>query len=73
MSLQGLAQHAPCHKGPYRPEDNSEVYVAEILAAEKPGDARAESFQGGSFVHLEKVENPAPLPQSGRKGAGQGG
>ena len=57
----------------YRPEDDSEVYVAEILAAEKQGDARAESFQGGSFVHLEKVENPAPLPQSGRKGAGQGG
>ena len=45
----------------YRPKDDAEAYAAEILAAEQPGDPRAEAYQGGSFVHLEDIENPAPL------------
>jgi uronate dehydrogenase len=47
----------------YRPQDDSETYAAEVLAREKPGDARAELHQGGAFVHVEAVENPAPLPR----------
>ncbi len=47
----------------YRPQDDSEAFAAEVLAREKPGDPRAETYQGGTFVHVEAVENPAPLPQ----------
>ena len=43
----------------YRPQDDSETYAEEVLAKEKPGDARAELYQGGSFVVLEDVPNPA--------------
>ena len=43
----------------YRPEDNAETYAAEVLAREKPGDPRAEMYQGGVFVHVEEVPNPA--------------
>jgi uronate dehydrogenase len=46
----------------YRPQDDSEAFAAEVLAREKPGDPRAETYQGGTFVHVEAVENPAPLP-----------
>ena len=46
----------------YRPQDNGEDFAAEILAKEQPGDLRAETYQGGTFVHIEAVENPAPLP-----------
>lgn len=53
----------------YRPEDDGEAYAATILAAEKPGDPRAEKYQGGSFVHLEEVENPAPLPPRSKNAA----
>jgi len=42
----------------YRPQDDAEAYAAEILAREKPGDPRAETYQGGTFVHEESV----PLP-----------
>jgi uronate dehydrogenase len=45
----------------YRPLDDSEAFAAEVLAREKPGDPRAEVFQGGAFVHVEAVKNPAPL------------
>lgn len=46
----------------YLPQDNGEDFAAEILAKEQPGDLRAETYQGGTFVHIEAVENPAPLP-----------
>ncbi|MDA8108113.1 MAG: NAD(P)-dependent oxidoreductase [Betaproteobacteria bacterium] len=51
----------------YCPRDDSERYAAEVLARERPGDARAELYQGGAFVHLEEVENPA-APRGKRKG-----
>jgi uronate dehydrogenase len=43
----------------YRPQDNAETYAAEVLAREKAGDPRAEMHQGGVFVHVEEVPNPA--------------
>ena len=46
----------------YKPQDDAETYAAEVLANEQPGDPRAEAYQGGAFVHVEAVENPAPLP-----------
>src|SRR5438477_1634863 len=43
----------------YKPEDDSERFAAEVLAREKPAtDARAETYQGGTFVTAEKVELP---------------
>jgi uronate dehydrogenase len=53
----------------YKPLDDSETYAAEVLAREKPGDPRAETYQGGAFVHVEAVDNPAPLPQRRAKKA----
>jgi uronate dehydrogenase len=53
----------------YRPQDDSERYAAEIVAREKPGDPRAEKYQGGAFVHLEALPNPAaPRVKPKRKG-----
>lgn len=47
----------------YRPEDDSEVYAAEVLAREKPSrDAIAEAHQGGTFCTAEAVANPAAPP-----------
>jgi uronate dehydrogenase len=43
----------------YRPQDDSERFAAGVLARERPGDPRAERYQGGAFVHLEEVEYPA--------------
>jgi uronate dehydrogenase len=43
----------------YRPQDDSEPFAEEILSKERPGDARAETYQGGAFVHEEDVPNPA--------------
>jgi hypothetical protein len=37
-----------------------------VLAREKPGDPRAEMYQGGVFVHVEEVPNPA-APKKGKK------
>jgi uronate dehydrogenase len=50
----------------YRPEDDSEVYAAEVLAREKPSrDAIAEAHQGGTFCTAEAVANPAaPTPRT---------
>ena len=50
----------------YRPEDDSEVYAAEVLAREKPSrDAVAEAHQGGTFCTAEAVANPAaPTPRT---------
>jgi len=43
----------------YKPQDDSERFAADILAREKPAtDARAETYQGGTFVTAEKVELP---------------
>jgi len=50
----------------YRPQDNAETYAAEVLARERPGDPRAEMYQGGVFVHVEEVPNPA-APRRERK------
>src|SRR2546423_5135782 len=49
----------------YRPHDDSESFAQEVLAKEKPGDPRAEMYQGGTFVHMENVPNPA-APKSKR-------
>jgi uronate dehydrogenase len=44
----------------YRPQDDSEVFAAEVLArGEKPGDPVAEAHQGGVFCSAEEVPNPA--------------
>src|SRR3954466_15487473 len=38
----------------YKPQDDSEVYAAEVLAGEKPGsDKIAETYQGGIFCTAE--------------------
>src|SRR5258706_6398436 len=51
----------------YQPQDDSEVYAAEVLAAEKPsGDAIAEAHQSGVFCSAEEVPNPA-APQKAKK------
>ena len=47
----------------YRPKDNSEAYMPEVMAREKPGDPVAEKYQGGIFCVAEEVPNPAPLPR----------
>jgi uronate dehydrogenase len=51
----------------YRPQDRSEDCAPEILAKEKPGDPRAEQFQGGLFVHVEEAADPSGLfkPRAG--------
>ncbi len=50
----------------YKPLDNSEAYAGEILAREQPGDPRAEQYQGGAFVVVEEVPNPAAERQAKR-------
>jgi len=50
----------------YKPQDDSETYVAEVLAREKRGDPTAEIYQGGVFCVAEEVPNPAPLPRKKR-------
>jgi uronate dehydrogenase len=51
----------------YRPQDNSEDVAQEVLAREKPGDPRVEMYQGGVFVALEEVANPAAERQGAKK------
>lgn len=52
----------------YRPKDNAEAYMPEVLAREKTGgDAKAEIYQGGIFTVAEDIPNPAPLPKKKRK------
>jgi uronate dehydrogenase len=44
----------------YRPQDDSEVFAAEVLArGETPGDPVSEAHQGGVFCSAEEVPNPA--------------
>jgi len=50
----------------YKPQDDSETSVAEVLAREKRGDPTAEIYQGGVFCVAEEVPNPAPLPKKKR-------
>ena len=47
----------------YRPTDDSETFAPKVLARERPGDPRAETYQGGAFVHSEEIENPTPVPR----------
>jgi uronate dehydrogenase len=51
----------------YKPQDDAETYAEAILAKEKPGDPRAEMHQGGLFVHIEEVANPAAERQGAKK------
>jgi uronate dehydrogenase len=51
----------------YAPQDHAEDYAAEVLAKEPPvTDERAETFQGGTFVTAEAVEDPSGL-HAGRR------
>ena len=48
----------------YRPQDDSEPYAEDVLAKEKPGEARSEIYQGGTFTSAELGGDPtrvAPL------------
>ena len=46
----------------YQPQDRGEDHAAEVLAKEPPvTDQRAETFQGGTFVTAEAVEDPSGL------------
>jgi len=51
----------------YRPQDNAETYAAEILPKEKPGDPFVDTYQGGIFVKVEEVANPAAERQGAKK------
>ena len=51
----------------YRPLDDSEIFAADILRREQPGDRTAEQYQGGMFVVAEEIPNPAPLPKKAKK------
>ncbi|HET9492451.1 MAG TPA: NAD(P)-dependent oxidoreductase [Methylomirabilota bacterium] len=53
----------------YRPQDDSEVHAAAVLAREKPSDdVIAETHQGGSFCTAEDVPNPAAPRKPANKG-----
>lgn len=43
----------------YQPQDDAEIYAAEVLAKEKPGAPRTEMFQGGTFVLAEYGGDPS--------------
>ena len=56
----------------YRPQDDAEAFAEAVLAKERPGDPRAELYQGGTFVVEEQIPNPAaPVrqPKKARKKA----
>ena len=46
------------HRLGYQPQDDAERYAQEVLAKEKPGDPRAEMYQGGNFVFAEIGGDP---------------
>jgi len=52
----------------YKPQDDSEIFAADILRREQPGDPVAEQYQGGVFTVAEDIPNPAPLPKKKKKG-----
>ncbi len=43
----------------YLPQDDAEIYAADVLAKEKSGDPRTEMFQGGTFVLAEYGGDPS--------------
>ena len=49
------------HRLGYRPQDDAERFAAEVLAKEKPGDPRAEMYQGGNFVFAEIGGDPSRM------------
>jgi uronate dehydrogenase len=51
----------------YRPQDDAEAYAEEVLAKERPGDPRAETYQGGAFVVEEEIPNPAAPKSKAKK------
>ena len=58
--------NANAHRLGYQPQDDAERHAAEVQAKEKPGDARAEMYQGGNFVFAEIGGDPtrvAPPPR----------
>lgn len=53
----------------YRPQDDAEQFADAVLAREKPGDPRAEMYQGGNFVFAEIGGDPnRPSPEVGKSG-----
>ena len=46
------------HRLGYQPQDDAERHAAEVLAKEKPGDPRADMYQGGNFVFAEIGGDP---------------
>jgi uronate dehydrogenase len=56
----------------YRPQDDSEAFAAEVLARERPGNPRAETYQGGSFVHAESIPNPSAPARARRRATTKG-
>ena len=57
------------HRLGYQPQDNAERYAAEVLVKEKPGDPRAEMYQGGNFVFAEIGGDPSrAAPKLGKAG-----
>jgi len=51
----------------YKPQDDGERFASEVLPKEKPGDPRAEMYQGGTFVVVEEVPNPAAERQGAKR------
>ncbi len=51
----------------YRPQDNAEDFSKEVLLNEKPGNPLVETYQGGLFVAIEEVANPAAERQGAKK------
>src|SRR4030095_13075344 len=52
----------------YQPQDSGEGYGGEVRAKEPPvTDQRAETFQGGTFVTAEAVEDPSGLHAGGTR------
>jgi uronate dehydrogenase len=47
----------------YKPQDDSEIYAADILAGKETEHPVGTLYQGGAFTHVEAVPNPAPLPR----------
>ncbi len=65
----------------FLPQDDAELYAAEVLAKDKPGDPRTEMYQGGTFVLAEYGGDPSrktairKVPKAGtvKKAARAGG
>ena len=55
------------HRLGYQPQDDAERHAAEVLAKERPGDPRAEMYQGGNFVFAEIGGDPSRMAPDLRK------